>query len=112
MNFYSQIKQYAAPIEPEHLIRKQDLDAALNGFYPPSVPQHRQRIAVGGLVAEEPNGRATVQLLDAMGIPAGILVRNVILLPVQNVQNQTDADNTDLIVRARKDNPLNEVTIV
>lgn len=46
-----------------------------------------------------------------MGIPAGRLVRNVILLPVQNVQSQTDANNEVLIARARKDNPLNEVVI-
>jgi hypothetical protein len=108
MDIYSQHHLKIAATEPEHLVRKAEFDAAINGIVSLAIPQHRQRIAVGGLIAAEPNGRAAVQLLDAMGIPAGKLVRNVILLPVQNIQTP---EYSDLISRARKDNPLNDVEV-
>jgi hypothetical protein len=56
MDTYSQRKIRVKPSEPEHLIRKADLDAA--------VSELSARIRLGTLIKLDKNDSATVQLLD------------------------------------------------
>jgi hypothetical protein len=128
MDIYSQHHLRVAATEPEHLLRKAELDQAAGNLallktqdksnlvsaineLASSVPPHRQRGSVGGMISKEPNGRAKVQLFDAMGFPAGRVVRNVMMLPV-TPPVEIDTETSGLICRARKDNPLNNVEIV
>ena len=95
MKNFSQQHLKVAPTEPEHVVRKTELD---------------RKIAVGVEIERFPDGRSTVRLLDADGLPTGKVVRNVIMLP-RCAKTDTTSEIDELVARARKDNPLNPVVI-
>jgi hypothetical protein len=110
MYIYSQCKLQVAPTEPEHIIRKKDLDmvigdlsllktlkkkklvSIINVIAALMHSRHRQSFAIGEIIGLDSNGRATVQLLDATRTPAGKIIRNVILLHV--AKNTLEANET------------------
>ncbi len=96
MDQYSQQHLKVAATEAEHLVRKVELD---------------RKVAVGVEVERFSNGRSNVRLLDATGRPTGNIVRNVVMLPAP-VKPVVATGIAELIIRARKDNPLNFVEIV
>ena len=95
MKTFSQQFLKVAATEPEHLVRKVELD---------------RKIAVGVEIEQLPNGRSNVRLLDGDGQPTGNIVRNVIVLPVSTKATFVTGID-ELINLARKDNPLNPVVI-
>ncbi|HBT78282.1 MAG TPA: hypothetical protein DEB39_15465 [Planctomycetaceae bacterium] len=96
MDNFSQLNLKVPPNEPEHVVRKIELD---------------RKVAVGVEVERFSNGLSTVRLLDATGRPTGNIVRNVVMLPT-HVKPAVTTGVAELIIRARKDNPLNFVEIV
>jgi hypothetical protein len=116
MYIYSQYNLRAAPTEPEHILRKQDLDVLigdlsllkrLNRKKMISVikviaalihPRRQQPFAVGVIKKTESNGRVTVQLLDATGTPNGKIIKNVILIPITENTHTTNVTCEQKIV--------------
>jgi hypothetical protein len=123
MDIYSQHHLKVAATEPEHLVRKAEFDATVgdltqlktrNKSNLVAAINEFNRVSIGAALSQDTNGRATVQLLDAAGLPNGRIIRNVILLPISMMMpaKTIDTETSDLISRARKDNPLNPVEIV
>ncbi|MDR2706547.1 MAG: hypothetical protein LBC02_12270 [Planctomycetaceae bacterium] len=122
MDIYSQPRLKVAATEPEHSVRKAEFDQTIGGLNRlkscnksnlVDAINEFNRVFVGAALAVE-HGRATVQLLDASGEPNGNIIHDVILLPVSVAvpSFDFDTDTSDLICRARQDNPLNHVEIV
>jgi hypothetical protein len=126
MDIYSQPHLKAAATEPEHSVRKAEFDTTIGSLnrlksYNKSnlveAINEFNRVFVGAALAVE-HGRATVQLLDASGQANGNIIHDVIMLPISvavpSVAFNTadfDMETSDLICRARQDNPLNPVEI-
>ena len=108
MKNFSQQHLKVAATEPEHVVRKAELD---------------QKIAVGVEIERHSDGRSNVQLLDSDGQATGKIVHNVVMLPRQNTtpvpvasgdHHETwDSKSADEILElAAKHNPVTEVEIV
>ena len=70
MEHFSQQHLKAVPTEPEHLVRKTDLD---------------HKIGVGIVTESLENGLSNVQLLSSNGQPDGEMVKNVMMQPTSAV---------------------------